>query len=143
MTTPETEPTPPPREHVIPSDLRSAKKLEQTILSAVRDAGFSEDHTFAIKLALEEALTNAIKHGNGNDVGKKVHVRFAVDNRKAVIFVRDEGSGFDPGRVPDPTTDENILRPCGRGIMLMRAYMSEVSYNEAGNELRMVKVNEP
>ena len=104
MTTPKAESTPPLQEHVIPSELRAAKALEQTVLEAVRGAGFSEDHTFAIKLALEEALTNAIKHGNGNDVGKKVYVRFAVDKSRAVIFVRDEGSGFDPGRVPDPTT---------------------------------------
>ncbi len=58
-----------------------------------------------------------------------------------VIWVKDEGAGFNPKTVPDPTLDENLNKPHGRGLMLMRAYMDEVGFNEAGNEVRMVKLN--
>ena len=142
MNATDTEPSAPMRELVIPSDLRSAKETERAILREVRAGGFDTDHAFAIKLALEEALTNAIKHGNRNDASKKVTVRYRVTPQRVEIVVADQGAGFDPAAVPDPTTDENIQRPCGRGILLMRAYMSHVQYNETGNEVRLVKVNE-
>ncbi len=142
MKTKDAESSTPFEEFVIPSDLHRAKEIERAILREVRGSGYTEDDAFAIKLALEEALTNAIKHGNDNDLAKTITVRSAVDARQAVIIVTDQGPGFDPEGVPDPTDDENIQRPCGRGIMLMRAYMTEVAYNAAGNQVRMVKVNE-
>lgn len=141
MNTKDAESTTPFEEFVIPSDLHRAKEIERAILREVRGSGYTEDDAFAIKLALEEALTNAIKHGNDNDLAKTITVQWAVDARQAVIIVTDQGPGFDPGGVPDPTADENIQRPCGRGIMLMRAYMTEVAYNATGNQVRMVKVN--
>ena len=143
MNVTDAEPAAPLETVVIPSDLRSAKEAERAVLRTVRACGFREDHAFAIKLALEEALTNAIKHGNRNDPSKTITVQYTIDKHRAEIAVTDQGSGFQPGEVPDPTTDENIQRPCGRGILLMRAYMTEVGYNEAGNQVRMVKVNEP
>ena len=103
--------------------------------------GYSEGDQFAIKLALEEGLNNAIKHGNAYDPAKTVQVTFAVTPQQVDISITDEGQGFDPARVPDPTCDENLEKPCGRGIMLMRAYMDEVHYNPCGNQVRMVKKN--
>ena len=142
MNVTDAEPSAPLKEVVIPSDLRSAKEPERTILRDERASGFDADHAFAIKLALEEALTNAVKHGNEGDASKKVVVRYGITPKQVEIVVTDQGGGFDPEAVPDPTTDENIQRPCGRGILLMRAYMSRVEYNDAGNEVRLVKVNE-
>lgn len=126
---------------VVSSDLRQVKGPEQQILSDLARCNYDEESIFAIKLALEEALTNGVKHGNRNDSSKTITVRFHVTPERVVICVRDDGPGFRPELVPDPTADENLERPNGRGIMLMHAYMTKVSYNEAGNEVWMLKEN--
>lgn len=126
----------------VPSTLEAVKAPEKAILNEIERHGYSEEAVFAIKLALEEALTNAVKHGNQNDPAKRVRVRFAITEHKAVIIVSDEGKGFDPEEIPDPTTPDRISLPSGRGIMLMRAYMTHVEYRENGTELFMLKRNE-
>lgn len=126
---------------VIPSTLTDAKRPAAQILADVVSCGYDEDSTFAIKLALEEAMTNAVRHGNAGDEAKHITVRYAVSPEMVVICVRDEGPGFCPERVPDPTDPDRISLPCGRGIMLIRAYMSEVAYRCDGREVRMVKHN--
>jgi serine/threonine-protein kinase RsbW len=128
-------------EMVIPNDLHAAAESERTIVARVESHGFSADATFAIRLAVEEALTNAIKHGNRNDPSRTVRIRYAVNARVAVICVRDEGPGFRPDDVPDPTSPDRIALPNGRGIMLMKAYMDDIVYREQGKEVVMVKVN--
>jgi len=129
------------REIEIPSTLRAAKKPEREILKHIERCGYTEEASFAIKLALEEAMTNAVRHGNGNDARKRIRVRYAVDRSRTVIIVRDEGGGFCPTDVPDPTCPDRLTLPTGRGIMLMRAYMDEVSFGEAGTEVCLVKFN--
>ena len=89
---------------------------------------YSEHDIFAIKLALEEALVNAIKHGNQMDPDKRVLVGYQVTPQRFEIRITDEGQGFNPEDVPDPTAEENIERPCGRGLLLMRGFMTEVDY---------------
>ncbi|MDY7009586.1 MAG: ATP-binding protein [Planctomycetota bacterium] len=126
-------------EKSIPTDLTAARHLTEEILGRVEGVGYSEDDRFAIRLALEEALINAIKHGNKFDHARKVTVSADVGQDQTTITVCDDGAGFDPDAVPDPTTDENLEKPSGRGIMLMKAYMDEVSYNDRGNEVRMAK----
>ncbi len=128
-------------EIVIPNDLQSARASEERIMKELAHHHYSPDVTFAIKLALEEALTNAVKHGNCNDASKQLVVRYRVDPQRTIIGVRDEGCGFRPNQIPDPTRDENLERPNGRGIMLMNAYMTRVCFNEAGNEVWMLKEN--
>ncbi len=123
----------------IPSDLTAAKKPEADILRLLRRCGYCNETTFAIKLTLEEAMTNAVKHGNRNDPGKRVIIRYCITPEKAYICVRDEGEGFDPEKVPDPTTPERLPLPNGRGIMLMRAYMDELHYRDQGREVVFVK----
>jgi serine/threonine-protein kinase RsbW len=127
----------------IPSDLSAIEPVIQSILNELQKNNYSHDAIFATHLAVEEALANAIKHGNKKDPDKQVFIRFQVDGERAFIAVRDEGEGFKPDDVPDPTADENIEKTSGRGIMLMRTYMSEVSFSQQGDEVRMVKVNEP
>lgn len=136
------EPDPPVKEIVVRNNLAAAKQPEELLMADVRARGYSEDDAFAIKLALEEAMTNAVRHGNGNDPNKHVRVQFCVTPRQTTIIVADEGRGFRPDEVPDPTAPENLERPSGRGIMLMRSYMTQVTYNERGNEVTLVKVNE-
>ncbi len=126
-------------EIVVPSDIRRAKAPERGILTDLSACGYDADTAFAVKLAFEEAITNAVKHGNCNDPSKRITVRYHVDPARIVIMVRDEGCGFCPGDIPDPTTEENLERPYGRGIMLMQSYMTKVHFNECGNEVWMLK----
>ncbi len=112
---------------------------KRVIISELESYAFSREEIFAVKLALEEALTNAVRHGNAGDSSKRITVRYAVNEEKAVIVIRDEGNGFAPEEVPDPTAPERIPLPSGRGIMLMRTYMDEVSYRDGGREVRVVK----
>jgi len=125
----------------IQSTLAEAKRPESLILKEIESSGYDEDSTFAIKLALEEAMTNAVRHGNCGDSNKKVRVRYVVTPKHVVICVRDEGEGFCPDNIPDPTTPDRLSLPCGRGIMLIRAYMNEVEYRENGREICMTKFN--
>ena len=127
-------------EVVIPSDPAEARRVQDEIEGLLRANQASEKEIFGIRLALEEALVNAIKHGNQMDRSKKVTIVSVVHAERIEIHITDEGSGFDPGDVPDPTAVENIERPCGRGLMLMRHYMTEVSFGGRGNSVRMAKV---
>lgn len=122
---------------VVKNDLAAAKKPEKLILDEVRRFGYGENSTFAIKLALEEAVTNAFRHGNRSDPAKHIIVRYLIDETKIIIEIEDEGGGFDPGDVPDPTLPEYIDRPHGRGIMLMRAYLDSVEYIKGGCAVRL------
>ena len=123
----------------ISSQLASARKVEQHLLAELNRHDYHEECLFAVRLALEEALANAIKHGNGFDPKKTVTVQFSVSPERICLIITDQGHGFEPDDVPDPTTDEHLEDPSGRGITLMRAYMDEVVYNSRGNEVRMVK----
>jgi len=123
----------------IRSRLEESPLPQEGILTQAEACGYSEDEIFAIKLALEEALTNAIKHGNRCDPGKCVTVRYAVTPEILVVLVRDEGEGFSPDKVPDPTSADRLNIPNGRGIMLLRAYMDELEYRDQGREVRFVK----
>ncbi len=124
---------------VIRSDHAEAQGPKKAILQRLCDCGFCGDAKFSVKLALEEALTNAIKHGNGGDPSKRITIRYAVSSTKAVIVIRDEGTGFKPEKIPDPTTPDRLPVPSGRGIMLIKAYMDEVVYRDNGREVRFVK----
>ncbi len=123
----------------IPSLPRELAHAENAILPVLENLGYGERAIFGVKLALEEAAINAIKHGNELDDTKKVIISFSIDDNKAVISVADEGPGFDPGAVPNPTDEEYLMATSGRGIALINAYMDEVRYNESGNEVTMIK----
>jgi len=122
--------------------LNQARCVEEQILSKCRAAGFGEHDLFAIKLAVEEALVNACKHGNKLNADKQVKVRFRVTPQRAEIVIEDQGAGFKPSDVPDPTACENLTVPHGRGILLMRAYMSNVVFSPSGNKVTLIKYNE-
>jgi DNA-binding response OmpR family regulator len=92
-----------------------------------------------VYLTLNEALANAVRHGNKNDPEKQVRVEAELTADEVSILITDEGEGFDPGELPDPTAVENLLKTSGRGIFLMRCYMDEVEYLENGRTLRLKK----
>ena len=124
------------------SDLAAARKVEPIVLAELQRNHYSEEAIFAVRLALEEALANAINHGNCCDRTKAVRIDYRVDPRQAIIRVQDEGPGFSRDGVPDPTARENLEKPCGRGIMLMEAYMTRVHWNKRGNQVEMIKRKE-
>jgi serine/threonine-protein kinase RsbW len=125
----------------IPSDMAEARRVQTAIEQALQQVCFDEQDIFAIKLAVEEALVNAIKHGNQMDPAKKVHVACSMRCDRFEVQITDEGAGFDPDDVPDPTSPENLERPCGRGLLLMRHYMTEVVYHDRGRAVRMSKLS--
>lgn len=99
---------------------------------------FGPRDSLAVRISSEEALVNAIKHGHEYDQTKTVTLFIEAEEGRVQITVEDEGKGFDPKQVPDPTKAEYISRPCGRGLHLMRHYM-DVEYNGRGNQVTMVK----
>ncbi len=128
-------------EVLLESDPAEARRFQDVMeQQLLRSSHASVHEIFSIKLALEEALINAIKHGNQMDRAKKVRVQYRVSPDFFEVRVIDEGGGFDPSDVPDPTAVENLERPCGRGLMLMRHYMTNVVYNHSGNCVAMSKV---
>lgn len=122
-----------------PSKLSEVPAVQNQIVHAAEASGFEPDTVFAIRLALDEALTNAVRHGNNSDPDKQVNVEYQVGPKDIVISIEDEGPGFSPEDLPDPTAEENICRPHGRGVMLMRAYMSDVAFNKSGNRVTLTK----
>ena len=127
-------------EVVISSDLNEGQQVRDIIETQLRLHHFEEKEIFGIRLALDEAIVNAIKHGNKMDGRKRVHICFHVQIDRFDIHITDEGAGYDPNQVPDPLFDENLERSSGRGIFLMRHYMSEVTVHAPGNRLTMCKV---
>jgi serine/threonine-protein kinase RsbW len=111
--------------------------LIERILDQGREHGFDDGSLFAVRLAIEEAITNAFEHGHGGLHDRSVRVEFRVDASSVDIAVEDQGPGFNPDKLPDPTTEENLAKPSGRGVMLMRAYMTEVRFNAPGNRVRL------
>ena len=112
---------------------------KQAIVDDLHRHRFSDEAVFAVKLALEEALCNAVKHGNKGDTRKDVLIRYLVTSEKCEVIVRDEGRGFEPELVPDPTAPDRLPLPSGRGIMLIKAYMDDVEYRENGREVYFVR----
>lgn len=118
---------------------RSAiERIESAILDAADRHGYAKVSKFAIKLSLEEALANAFRHGHKDIPHEPVTVEYSVGPSEVRIDIEDRGPGFDPAVIPDPTLDENLEQPTGRGIMLIRAYMTRVGFNATGNRVEMV-----
>jgi len=113
----------------------------EDILAALPSAGYSAKEMFAVRLALEEALVNAIKHGHHGDPTKEVELRYCLTPECFVVEIEDQGPGFKPQEVPDPFAPENLERPGGRGLLLMRHYMTWVRFNSAGNCVTMCRLH--
>ena len=107
------------------------------LVSAAQRWNFADHKLFGIRLALEEAIINGVRHGNRLDPDKVVFVRYALDEDEMEVEIEDQGPGFDPHRVNDPTDDQALGIPSGRGLLLMRHYMCAVQYNPQGNCVRL------
>jgi serine/threonine-protein kinase RsbW len=127
----------------IASDVCESREVQRQIVDEVCHWHYHPEVAWAIKLALEEAMINAIKHGNKCNREKKVKVEASIGAQRTEITIEDEGEGFRREDVPDPTCDENLDRLHGRGILLIEAYMDEVQWLNGGRRVRMVKLNLP
>ena len=126
-------------EKSIASDTEDSREVVTSVLAELEKSCWPEHDVFGVHLAMEEALVNAIKHGNHLDPEKAVDVVCHVSPDRVFIRITDEGDGFDPESVPDPTEEDNLEIPSGRGLMLMRCYMDSVEFNARGNEVTMTK----
>jgi serine/threonine-protein kinase RsbW len=107
--------------------------IVDAVLAGMTSLGYPPKDIFGARLALEEAVCNSLKHGHQHDPTKVVEVRYRIRSDSVLIEVKDEGPGFDPRSLPDPTAPENLERPCGRGLLLLRHYAKWVRYNRKGN----------
>ncbi|HUT63613.1 MAG TPA: ATP-binding protein [Anaerolineae bacterium] len=127
------------RSVVLQSNPQEITRLCKSLLNELKTNNFSEEVVFSVHLALQEAFTNAVVHGNEFELSKKVKIEYLVKRDKVEIYVTDEGVGFDPSCVPDPRYGENLYKTNGRGLFLMRSYMDVIEFNETGNRVYMVK----
>jgi serine/threonine-protein kinase RsbW len=118
-------------------------RVIDTVVCAMYARSYPQKDRFAMRLALEEAIVNAIKHGHRHDPTQQVSVRYRVQLNRVLAEVEDQGRGFDPEQVPDPLSPENLARASGRGLLLMRSYMTSVRYNEQGNCVSLCKHRSP
>ena len=127
---------------VLPSHIEAVADAAAAAADFARDCGLADEAAFGIDMAVREAITNAIVHGNKEDDTKTVEVTFNCGSRAVEIEVTDHGEGFNPASVPDPTAPENILKTSGRGNFLMRNFMDEVQWlprSNGGTTVRLVK----
>ncbi|MBA3442020.1 MAG: ATP-binding protein [Pyrinomonadaceae bacterium] len=129
-------------ELTLPSRIEAIAEATAAAAKIANRLGLSETAIYGVDLAVREAVTNAVVHGNQQDETKPVEITFINLAMSLVITVRDKGNGFDPTSVPDPTLSENLLNPTGRGLLFMRTFMDEVEWTAhpgGGTVVRMTK----
>jgi len=126
----------------LPSERGVTRLVTDDLLEQLGAHGWPPSDIFAIHLAAEEALVNAIVHGNQLDPAKRVRVVCEVSPGRVRLDITDEGPGFDPSSVPDCTLEERLDVPSGRGVMLMRSFMTRIEYNAKGNSVVLEKVRD-
>ncbi|MDO4575638.1 MAG: ATP-binding protein [Planctomycetia bacterium] len=127
------------KDYCIPSKTEAGHALMDGILQQLEEYGWEQKDVFAIHLSIEEAIVNAIRHGNQSNNRLAVQVHVEISPARFLISIADEGEGFNPDAIPDPTLEDFLDRPCGRGVKLMRSFMTTVSFNKRGNQVTLVK----
>ena len=123
----------------LPSERGSSRIVLDELLAQLGRFGWEQSDIFGVHLAAEEAIVNAILHGNQLDPGKMVRVSCEVSSRQVQLRVTDEGPGFKPETVPDCTREDRLDMPGGRGLLLMRSFMTTIEYNDRGNSVLLEK----
>lgn len=123
----------------IPFDQREIDDAQSRIVAMIERHGYPKASVFALRLSLHEAVANAFKHGH-KDLPQEtpITLAFHIADDHVELSVEDQGPGFDPGAIPDPTLEENLERGSGRGLLLIRAYMTSADFNAKGNKLTLV-----
>lgn len=119
------------------STYEEVEKIEGLLNGLQDELGFSDELYARMMLAVSEAATNGIVHGNQLDESKTVEISAYLDDDNIIFETQDQGKGFDPGDIPDPLAEENLLKTSGRGVFLMEEYADEVSYSEGGTKLTL------
>ena len=127
--------------YTLDSTLETVNNAEETASRMATEAGFDEEEIMKISMAVREAAVNAVLHGNAYDPNKKVTLEFERTPDDLVIVIRDQGKGLDESKVPDPLAPDNLMKPSGRGIFLIRSFMDvvEIHPSQTGTELKMIK----
>ncbi len=126
-------------DRVIPNDPVVGRRLLDELLRQLEAQHWARRDIFGVHLAVDEALVNAIRHGNQMDAAKQVRFCCWLSPHKVRVEVTDEGPGFDPDSLPDPTEPTRLHCPGGRGVLLMRAFMSRVEFHDRGNHVVLEK----
>ena len=123
------------------SKQQNIRTVSNEILANIKKAGknITDDILFDIKLCVEEAIRNAMVHGNKRNESLPVSITYQVDSDRITLIVEDKGEGFNFAELPDPTEDQNLYKESGRGVFIIRKLMDKVIYNEKGNRIKMEK----
>ena len=124
----------------LPSQLEKIPGFLSQVIKKIETLGLKEEEVFEIRLCLEEALTNAMKHGNKLDPDLSVEVDIEAHDNRLTIKVVDQGQGFDFENLPDPTDKDNLLKTAGRGIFLIKNLMNKVEFSDRGRVIKMIKL---
>lgn len=123
---------------VVANDPHAIERAQGTVIEALERHAYPKAALFAVRLSLHEAISNAFRHGHKTlPPATPVTVIYSVTDQAVELAVQDQGPGFDPASVPDPTLEENLEATSGRGLMLMRAYMARVEYSDQGRRIEM------
>jgi serine/threonine-protein kinase RsbW len=129
-------------ELTIPSRLEEMEAVHKLIAAAVREYELTDELAHWIELTISESMINAIQHGNKADPAKNATLKISSTGDAIEIIVEDQGTGFKLDKIADPTDIANLLKPSGRGILIIRSFMDEVDLTQregGGCRLRMVK----
>lgn len=124
----------------IESDPNNLITVEEFVNYFAKDIGLDDEKLNGLLLSVTEATTNAIIHGNKCDANKLVKINVHVNGKKLIIKVKDEGKGFDPEKVPNPTEPENLLKDSGRGVYLMKIYMNDLEYKITSDGMETILI---
>ncbi len=130
-------------DETLPGDVNAVPPFVEKVMAVIKEMGCAAGREFEIRLAMDEALINAIRHGSAQDPSKRIQCCVACDHaRGMLIVVRDPGPGFDPASIPSPVVGQNIFSTSGRGIYLINQLMDEVRFEKGGAEIHM-RLNPP
>jgi len=130
----------------IPSSLDYLKDVDEFVEERLKKIGLPESELADVAISVTEAVTNAVVHGNKNDLEKRVLVTLEIGEPELTVWVKDQGNGFDPESVPSPVENANILKKVGRGIFILKSLMDKVEYSftpEGGTLVKIVKSYKP
>ena len=116
--------------------------VQQSILDTMETLDYGERDLFAVRIAVEEAIANAVLHGHQGDQNRLFEIFWSISSDIVTVTVCDEGRGYDAEAVPDPTADENLTLPSGRGLAMINAFMSDVKITENGRRIEMTRAKE-
>lgn len=125
------------------SAAEAARPVIDFVVATMAAEGYPPRDLFGMRLALEEAISNAVQHGHRGDPDRRIRVRYRLSAHRVLAEVEDQGAGFDPQRVPDPRAAENLGQPSGRGLLLMRSFLTWVGHNDRGNRVTLCKCRSP